>query len=59
MPTVVREKRPAAKGRKVQIARPVLKLVRDPATGLMILPAQPGRAPITSEDVARALIEFP
>jgi hypothetical protein len=59
MPTAVRKKRPAAKGRKAQPLRPVVKLVRDPATGLMILPAIPGRAPITSEDVARALIEFP
>jgi hypothetical protein len=59
MPTVVRKKRPATKSRKSRTVRPVLKLVRDPATGLRILPAQPGRAPITSEDVARALIEFP
>lgn len=59
MPTAVRKKRPAAKSRKAQTVRPILKLVRDTATGLMILPAQPGRSPITSEDVARALIEFP
>jgi hypothetical protein len=60
MPTAVRKKLSVAKGRKGQVVRPpVVKLVRDPVTGLMILPAQPGRAPITSEDVARALVEFP
>ena len=35
------------------------KLVRDPLTGLVVTAKRPGRKPITSEDVARALGEFP
>ena len=47
----------APKSRKAQARGVVAE--RDPVSGLLVLPASRRLKPITSADVARALVDFP
>ncbi len=61
MPTVALKNK--SRRRSPKVAKPLVtkmnKLIRDPLTGLMITAKRPGQKPITSEDVERALAEYP